>query len=220
MNKFSIKGLLGILTLLGATQSPVQAATMKGWFEISGKASYYGNTKADIYASYNIEKDSQDMFKSGTIKFTQKDAEKNSFDKWNGWETKDIKITDVKFGNDWNIEKMTFKDTMFDPKPPSSFIDMGIEGMIDVLKQTGTITDKYTRKKDNRDFSHTFMIDKVSNTDFANKNRPSFPPVVNPSGTPEDSPILSVPEPTSTLGLLALGSIGAGSMVLKHRQKR
>lgn len=222
-----IKSLLPITVFIVSLETPINAATMKGWFEAGGTSTYYPKSKPGLvsYIIFTIKKKKVgdgyelDKSKNSSLKMIQKSADSKLGQKYNGWTSLDINITDVTFGKDWDIEKLVFSAPKFDDPnnydPKGKFgsgkhlernDDLGLSGMIDLKVMSGEIKTIYKRKSDDAIKIDSFKINKIDNKNFHTNQ---LPPMVMPSKPGSGSPFFaSVPESSSPLALIGLGALG------------
>ncbi|MDB9392058.1 PEP-CTERM sorting domain-containing protein [Microcystis aeruginosa] len=222
-----LKTLIFSVALLSNAQLSAQAQELiKGWFEISGTTSYYGTTNNGVsfYLEYQLEvKLVNGKYElvdgsnpKNVIQLTQKDADKPSYDKYNGYNLNDVRVNSATLAPDLSIFTISFGATSdFDP---TDFVGTNISGSMDLTNlsnEPGTISTTYISKIDNKPYTQTTTINTISNTDWTTRNRGPIP--ITKKHYIAGSPF-TIPEPSSTLSLLALGTLGAAS-TLKRQLK-
>ena len=139
-----LKTLIFSVALLSNAQLSAQAQELiKGWFEISGTTSYYGTTNNGVsfYLEYQLEvKLVNGKYElvdgsnpKNVIQLTQKDADKPSYDKYNGYNLNDVRVNSATFAPDLSIFTISFGATSdFDP---TDFVGTNISGSMDLTSR-------------------------------------------------------------------------------------
>ncbi len=208
IGKLAIFSLTSVMTFVIA--SPVKAVSLVGSFNFMGTSTYLAkrpqckdanNNVLDMVTSkadFIIKKDPID-YKESFIKFTYVDSncpEANKrYQKYRNtglpWMTEKIPINHVMFGENWKVTKIEFNGRS-DPEYPSATMN----GMIDFTGNNG-VGGGTVNTLDKTNPVDVTTISKI--TDYEAEKAP-------------------VPEPSSILGLLALGTLGAAS-TLKRQLK-
>ena len=214
--KFSKSLTFGIL--LSIIPTSAFGATLTGTFDWEGTSTWCKKNKQSEKISgkavFSIEKDPFDSSKSKVV-FQSIPKAGECFGK--KFTTDKLTILNVQFKPDtWDLANFTFEGVL-DPKEPLARRLM-VTGAVDFMNNTGSMISKGVDDPNNPNrnrLSDITTITKLSNL-LAFKDNP-FPPEFPSPPFNEQDPVY-IPEPTSTLSLLALGTLGAAS-TLKRKLK-
>jgi hypothetical protein len=205
--------------LLSIIPTSAFGATLTGTFDWEGTSTWCKNNKRPEKisgnATFEIKKDPFDSSKSKVV-FQSIPKAKECFGK--KFVTDKLTILNVEFKpGTWDLKNFTFEGVL-DPKEPLARRLM-VTGAVDFMNNAGSMISKGVDdpKNPNRNrLSDITTITKLSNL-VANKDNP-FPPDFPSPPSNEQDPVY-IPEPSTHLSLVALGTLGAAASTLKRKLK-